>query len=57
MLEFVNAVDALPKIQKLEDTFSCMMKQIYECALFIREYGERGFFRGYPGIRLEAQQS
>jgi hypothetical protein len=42
MLEFVEDEDAISKIRKLQSTVSLMMKQIYECALFIQEYGEMG---------------
>jgi hypothetical protein len=47
MLEFMDAVDSLPKIQKLQSTVSLMMDEIRKCALFIQEYAEKGFFRGY----------
>jgi hypothetical protein len=42
MLEFVDDVDAVSKIRKLQVTVSLMMKEIYECALFIQEYGRVG---------------
>jgi hypothetical protein len=42
VLEFVEEVDALPKIRNLQSTVSSMMKQIYECSLFIQEYSKRG---------------
>jgi hypothetical protein len=42
VLEFVQEVDALPKIQKLQSAVSSMMKQIYECSLFIQEYTKLG---------------
>jgi hypothetical protein len=45
MLEFVGDVDALPKISNLQCTVSSMMKQIYECALFIQEYGKMSLAR------------
>jgi len=47
VLGFVEEVDALSKIRKLEDTVSSMMKQIYECALFIQTYGEKGLASMY----------
>jgi hypothetical protein len=42
MLEFVDDVDAVPKITKLQSTVRSMMTQIYECALFIQAYGGVG---------------
>jgi hypothetical protein len=42
MLGFLEDVDGVSKIGKLQDTVSSMMKQIYECALFIQEYGQKG---------------
>jgi hypothetical protein len=42
VLKFVQEVDALPKIQKLQSTVASMMKQIYECSLFIQEYTKLG---------------
>jgi hypothetical protein len=47
VLGFVEEVDALSKIRKLEDTVSSMMKQIYQCALFIQTYGEKGLASTY----------
>jgi hypothetical protein len=41
MLGFMKEIEPLPKIRNLQDTVSAMMKQIYECALFIQAYGER----------------
>jgi hypothetical protein len=51
----VNTVDALPKIQKLQDTVSSMMKQIHECALFIQHYGKKGFFGGYRWASVQEE--
>jgi hypothetical protein len=45
VLEFVEEVDALPKIRNLQSTVSSMMKQIYECSLFIQEYAKLGLAR------------
>jgi hypothetical protein len=42
VLDFVQEVDALPKIQKLQSTVASIMKQIYECSLFIQEYTKLG---------------
>jgi hypothetical protein len=42
MLEFVDDVDAVSKITKLQGTVQSMMTQIYECALFIQAYGGVG---------------
>jgi hypothetical protein len=52
VLGFVEEVDALSKIRKLEDTVSSMMKQIYECALFIQTYGEKGLASTYPSLSI-----
>jgi hypothetical protein len=42
MLEFVDDVDAVSKITKLQSIVRSMMTQIYECALFIQAYGGVG---------------
>ena len=47
LLGFMDAVDVLPKIQKLQDTVSSIMEQIQECALFIEQYCENGLLSGY----------
>ena len=47
MLGFVKEFDMVPKIEKLENTVSYMMKQIHECALFIQQYSESGLFSEY----------
>jgi len=47
VLGFVEEVDALLKIRKLEDTISSMMEKIFECALFIQTYGEKGLASTY----------
>jgi hypothetical protein len=47
MLGFVEDANAVPKIQRLEETVSYMMKQIHECALFIQQYGENGLLSEY----------
>jgi len=44
MLGFMEDVNAISKIQRIQDTVSCMMRQICECALFVHKYGERGLF-------------
>ncbi|KIM78135.1 hypothetical protein PILCRDRAFT_824851 [Piloderma croceum F 1598] len=41
MLGFLDEIKPLPKIRILQDTVSAMMKQIYECAVFVHTYGER----------------
>lgn len=38
---------ALRSISYLDTTVLCIMKQIYECALFLRSYGEGGFVSIY----------
>ena len=47
MLGFMKEIEPLPKIRNLQDTVSAMMKQIYECALFIQAYGERSLIGMY----------
>jgi hypothetical protein len=47
ILEFVQDVDALPKMRNLQSTVSSMMKQIYECSLFIQEYTKLGLASTY----------
>jgi hypothetical protein len=47
MLAFLK--DAKPVIDEiLASTVSDMMKQIYHCAIFVREYGGGGFFSQSP---------
>ncbi len=55
MLDFIQ--DAKPLAETLNDNnhtlvsiVSAMMKQIYDCAVFIREYGGKGFLRGLSSI-------
>jgi hypothetical protein len=50
VLEFVEEVDALPKIRNLQSTVSSMMKQIYECSLFIQEYTKLGLASMCPQL-------
>jgi hypothetical protein len=41
---FVDAIENLPqKIPLVEDTIRDILKQTFECALFIREYADHGF--------------
>ena len=41
---FVDAVEILPdKITLLNDTIKDILKQTFECALYIREYAKRSF--------------
>ena len=44
MYSFVEDGEALQKIKSLEDTVSCMVKQTMECAIFIQEYMQIGFY-------------
>jgi hypothetical protein len=46
-LEFMKQAEPLNEIQGLEKTVQAIMKQIYDCVLFLRSYGERGFIGGY----------
>jgi hypothetical protein len=39
----MREAEPLKEIQGLEKTVQAMMKQIYDCTLFLRSYGERGF--------------
>jgi hypothetical protein len=45
-LDFMNDAEPLNKIQGLEKTVQAMMKQIYDCVLFLRSYGQQGFASG-----------
>jgi hypothetical protein len=41
---FVDVVEILPeKITLLDDTIKDILKQTFECALYIQEYAEHGF--------------
>jgi hypothetical protein len=55
MLDFIH--DAKPLAETLDDNnrtmvsiVSAMMKQIYDCAVFIREYGGKGFLCGLSSV-------
>jgi hypothetical protein len=50
MLAFVKEADPIPKIKSLDDTVSAMMRQLYECALFLQKYGESRVLGNYLGI-------
>ena len=43
-LDFMKQAEPLKKIEGLGNTVQSLMNQIYECALFLRGYGDRGFF-------------
>jgi hypothetical protein len=47
MLGFVKDVEGLKKMQKIEQTVSCMMEEIRDCAVFIQEYSGKGLFGEY----------
>jgi hypothetical protein len=47
-LDFMKQADPLKEIQGLEKTVQSIMKQIYDCTLFLRSYGERGFVGRCP---------
>jgi hypothetical protein len=41
---FVDVIKVLPeKIALLDDTIKDILKQTFECALYIREYAQHGF--------------
>lgn len=42
-LDFMKQADPLKEIEGLERTVQSIMKLIYDCALFLRGYGEQGF--------------
>jgi hypothetical protein len=44
MYSFVEDGEALQKIKSLEETVSCMVKQTMECAIFVQEYMQIGFY-------------
>jgi hypothetical protein len=43
-LDFMKLAEPLKEIKGVEKTVQAIMKQIYDCTLFLRGYGERGFF-------------
>ena len=45
-LDFMKHAEPLKKIEGLENTVQSLMNQIYECTLFLRGYGDRGFLGG-----------
>ena len=49
-LDFMKQADPLKDISGLERTVESIMKQLYECALFLRSYGEGGFI-GIDSLR------
>jgi hypothetical protein len=50
MLDFLK--DATPVLEEIQmRTVSVMMKQIYDCAMFVREYGCKGFLRQWSQMR------
>lgn len=46
-LDFMRQAEPLKEIQGLEKTVQATMKQVYDCALFLRGYGEDGFTGEY----------
>jgi hypothetical protein len=45
-LDFMKQAEPLKEILGLEKTVQAIMKQIYDCSLFLRSYGKRGFVGG-----------
>jgi hypothetical protein len=45
-LDFMKQAEPLKAIKGLEKTVQAIMKQIYDCTLFLRSYGDRGFVGG-----------
>ena len=43
----MRQAEPLKEIQGLERTVQAIMKQIYDCTLFLRSYGETGFVGKY----------
>ena len=46
-LDFVRQAEPLKEIQGLERTVQAIMKQIYDCTLFLQSYRETGFVGKY----------
>jgi hypothetical protein len=46
-LDFMKELDPLGAIKGLEKTVQAIMKQIYDCTLFLRSYAERTFVGEY----------
>ena len=46
-LDFMRQAEPLKEIQGLERTVQAIMKQIYDCTLFLRSDGETGFVGKY----------
>jgi hypothetical protein len=52
---FADTIQSIPKkLQLLEDIITKILKQIVECAIFIREYTGRGFSGQHPSVYTEA---
>jgi hypothetical protein len=47
-LDFMEQAEPLKEIQGVEKTVQSIMKQIYDCVLFLRSYGEGGFVGRRP---------
>jgi hypothetical protein len=43
MLEVVKDVETLSKSHNLDHTVSAMIKQIYDCAIFLKDYADKSF--------------
>jgi hypothetical protein len=43
LLEIVNEVGPIPKSFVLDRTVAAIMKQIYECGVFLNDYASKGF--------------
>jgi hypothetical protein len=52
---FADTIQSIPKkLQLLEDIITKILKQIVECAIFIREYTGKGFSGQDPSVYTEA---
>ena len=45
-LDFMKQADLPKEIEGLEKTVKAIMKQIYDCTLFLRSYGNQGVVGG-----------
>jgi len=51
-LDFMRQAEPLKEIEGLEKTVQAIMKQIYDCTLFLRSCEERGFLGEYPSKHI-----
>jgi len=52
VLDFMKQAEPLKEIQGLEKTTQAIMKQVYECTLFLRDYESRNFGGEYLSHRV-----